>query len=74
MTRFRFSIANLLGLTTCVVSPASEFPKRPSDVAEWIISLKVHRLTVAGNRESKWPGIGLRTEGFLARLFKMLSS
>jgi hypothetical protein len=47
---------------------------RPSDVVDWIRctpGLKV--LNVAGNRESKAPGIGDRVEGFLAEMFRRLA-
>jgi hypothetical protein len=32
---------------------------------------KIRALNVAGNRESKSPGIGQRVETFLARLFRI---
>ena len=47
---------------------------RPSEVVEWIRSKGVRVLNVAGNRESKAPGIGARTERFLARVFRSLRS
>jgi putative molybdenum carrier protein len=39
-----------------------------SDVVEWLRrNLQIKRLNIAGNRESKNPGIGERVERFLAR-------
>lgn len=53
-----------MGLTICRVDDGL----RPSNVLEW---LEIHRprvLMVAGNRESKAPGIGARVEAFLGRI------
>jgi hypothetical protein len=41
-------------------------------VAEWIVENKVRVLNVAGNRESRAPGIGDRIERFLADVFRRL--
>jgi hypothetical protein len=45
---------------------------RPSDVGEWIRENNVKVLNVAENRESKSPGIGLRVDLFLGRVFRLL--
>ena len=45
---------------------------RPSDVAAWIAEQRVRVLNVAGNRESKAPGIGGRVERFLCVVFARL--
>jgi hypothetical protein len=44
-------------------------PVRPSEIAQWIAVNKIRVLNVAGNRESKAPGIGKRVEAFLLRVF-----
>jgi hypothetical protein len=44
----------------------------PSQVADWIREHKVKVLHIAGNRESKEPGIGERVGRFLAALFRRL--
>jgi hypothetical protein len=44
-------------------------PALPSQIAQWIRFNKIRVLIVAGNRESKAPGIGLRVEAFLGRVF-----
>lgn len=46
---------------------------RPSEVAAWIVEKGVKVLNVAGNREGTAPGIGQRTEAFLARVFARLA-
>jgi len=40
-------------------------------VARRIVMAKIHTLNIAGNRESKAPGIGVRAEAFLAGLFRI---
>jgi hypothetical protein len=45
---------------------------RPSEVADWIAANAFRVLNVAGNRESKSPGIGGRVERFLAEVFRQL--
>jgi hypothetical protein len=42
----------------------------PSDVAAWIVAEELRVLNVAGNRESKAPGIGARAERFLIAVFR----
>jgi hypothetical protein len=41
-------------------------------VPEWVAEKGVRGLNVAGNRESKAPGIGDRVERFLAEVFRQL--
>jgi hypothetical protein len=41
----------------------------PSVIARWIVTQNIRILNVAGNRESKAPGIGLLAEAYLAKLF-----
>jgi hypothetical protein len=42
-----------------------------SDVVEWLLrNPQIERLNIAGNRESKNPGIGERVERFLTAVFK----
>ncbi len=43
---------------------------RPSQVREWAEKHGVRVLNVAGNRESKSPGIGARAERFLEAMFR----
>jgi hypothetical protein len=45
---------------------------RPGEVRDWIVAKGIRTLNVAGNRESKAPGIGDRVERFLAAVFKRL--
>jgi hypothetical protein len=42
-------------------------------VVAWIRENDIKVLNVAGNRESKSPGIGLRVELFLGRVFRQLA-
>jgi hypothetical protein len=44
-------------------------PVHLSDVARWLTEHRIRSLNVAGNRESRSPGIGHRVEAFLYRLF-----
>jgi hypothetical protein len=44
---------------------------RPSHVIEWMTTHRVSVLNVAGNRESKNPGLGERVEAFLSRVFAL---
>jgi hypothetical protein len=45
----------------------------PSDVVQWLRqNPQIKRLNIAGNRESKSPGIGLRVERFLVVVFRRL--
>jgi hypothetical protein len=46
---------------------------RPSQVSTWIREKGIGILNVAGNRESKAPGIGSRVERFLAVVFNLLA-
>jgi hypothetical protein len=60
-----------MGRPVLIVAPGKDV--RPSDVADWIertSRLKV--LNIAGNRESRDPGIGARVERFLASVFRRL--
>jgi hypothetical protein len=45
---------------------------RPSEVVRWLRMNGWRSLNVAGNRESSNPGIGVRTERFLIRVFQLL--
>lgn len=45
---------------------------RPSDVAAWITGGRYKTLNVAGNRESKAPGIGAKVERFMAEVLRQL--
>jgi Circularly permutated YpsA SLOG family len=45
---------------------------RPSQVVAWLREQNVRLLHVAGNRESKDPGIGARVESFVGRVFRLL--
>lgn len=46
----------------------------PKEIAEWLVENNVRVLNVAGNRESKAPGIGKLVEKYLAAVFGALSS
>jgi len=58
------------GKTAVIVHDGA--PTLPSHVARWIRDHGIRTLNVAGNRESKAPGIGDRVERFLGRLFRRL--
>jgi hypothetical protein len=45
---------------------------KPSQVCAWIEANGVRMLNVAGNRESKSPGLGARVEAFMTRVFRRL--
>ena len=46
----------------------------PSDVVQWLRNNpEIHILNIAGNRESKNPGIGERVERFLTAVFKRVN-
>jgi hypothetical protein len=46
----------------------------PSDVVQWLRqNPQIKRLNIAGNRESKNPGIGARVERFLIAVFKRVN-
>lgn len=47
---------------------------RPSQVRAWLEEKGVRVLNVAGNRESKSPGIGERVERFLKEVLRRLES
>jgi hypothetical protein len=42
---------------------------RPSEVREWLATHRIATLNVARNRESSSPGIGVKVEAFLGRVF-----
>ena len=46
----------------------------PLLIARWIVAQNIRTLNVAGNRESKAPGIGVRAEAYLASLFAITQS
>jgi hypothetical protein len=48
-------------------------PSEGSSVATWIAENRIKVLNVAGNRESRSPGIGARVERFLTEVFRRLS-
>jgi Circularly permutated YpsA SLOG family len=45
---------------------------RPSELADWVARRGFGTLNVAGNRESKAPGVGARVERFMAEVFRRL--
>jgi predicted Rossmann-fold nucleotide-binding protein len=47
-------------------------PHRSRAIVEWIRGKEVKTLNVAGNRESKAPGIGAWVERYLAEVFRLL--
>jgi hypothetical protein len=58
-----------MGRPVLIVAPGKDV--RPSDVAHWIEHTpRLAVLNIAGNRESKDPGIGERVERFLASIFR----
>jgi hypothetical protein len=44
----------------------------PQQAADWLVANRVAVLNVAGNRESTSPGIGERTEAFMAEVIRIL--
>ncbi len=51
---------------------AFEGVTRPSQVCGWVEGKGVRVLNVAGNRESRVPGIGVRADRFLAAVLRQL--
>lgn len=47
---------------------------KPSEVAEWITRGRFRFVNIAGNRESKAPGIGAKVETFMAEVFRRIST
>ena len=54
--------------------PMSEFDVFSETIVAWIHEKGIRTLNVAGNRESTAPGIGLKAESFLRRVFLRLTS
>jgi hypothetical protein len=44
----------------------------PTEVANWIIVSRIRVLNIAGNRESKNPGIGQQAEALMLQVFALL--
>jgi hypothetical protein len=59
-----------MGRPSLLVIPGRSI--RPSQVADWLRAHPIQVLNVAGNRESKAPGIGERVERFIAEVFRQL--
>jgi hypothetical protein len=59
--------AETMGKPRMVLEPGSGV--RPSQVAAWLARRRVATLKVAGNRESRAPGIGERVERFPVAVF-----
>lgn len=57
-----------MGRPYLVVEPGKGV--RPSEVAEWIGRRGFKTLMVAGNRESKAPGIGIKVERFVGEVLR----
>lgn len=47
-------------------------PRRPAAVRGWFADRNWRRINVAGNRESRAPGIGAWVEAYLAEVFRLL--
>jgi hypothetical protein len=59
-------VALVKPLTTCEwPEGGTMFHPDPAYVQRWIRGLRIKTLNIAGNRESKSPGIGARVEAFL---------
>lgn len=63
--------AEAMGRPRMIVKPGQGV--KPSDVAAWLVLRRVKILNVAGNRESKSPGIGERVEAFMGAVFRQLA-
>lgn len=48
-------------------------PERAPAIALWLLDRKVHVLNIAGNRESKAPGIGAWVEKYLTDVFRIIT-
>jgi hypothetical protein len=68
--RMTIDHCRMVGRPFFVVMPMVTQPVR---VADWIRETGVRVLNVAGDRESKSPGIGDRAEAFLARVFRRMT-
>jgi hypothetical protein len=57
-----------------LLTPLPRQGVKPSDVAEWITRGGFKVLNVAGNRESKAPGIGVKVETFVGAVFRQIAA
>jgi hypothetical protein len=58
----------LAGMPWCVVHDPKSPP--PAEVADWLVRQGIAVVNVAGHRESSRPGIGVRAERYLRRVFE----
>jgi hypothetical protein len=59
-------------LTSVVVFGKPIEPKRPACIVDWIAEHGIRVLNIAGNRESRSPGIGAWVERYLTEVFRLL--
>ena len=72
--RLTLGLARLLSRAAFVVEPGEDgrpVPP-PAELADWLCDQAVGTLLVAGNRESKAPGIGTWVEAYLDEVFRSL--
>ena len=68
--RCTLAVCRAIGRPLLIVS---EGRTRPSEVAAWLEEHRVGVLNVAGNRQSKSPGLDSRVEAFMLRVFAWLA-
>jgi hypothetical protein len=70
--RTTLGLARLIGVPAFVVELREENPpsEPPARLVDWIRAHAPSTVLVAGNRESKAPGIGARVEAYLAEVFR----
>jgi hypothetical protein len=49
-------------------------PHRPQAIVQWVRDKQIRILNIAGNRESKAPGIGAWVERYLTEVFRLLKA
>ena len=74
--RLTLALAGIVGIPSCVVELGDDgrplLP--PEELADWLSDEAVGTLLVAGNRESKAPGIGEWVERYLTEVFRFAQS
>lgn len=69
--RLTAKICREMGKPLCLIAKADGF-LTAKEVADWILDNQLRIINVAGNRESKFPGIGAAVQIFLGKVFEIL--
>jgi hypothetical protein len=68
--RLTLGLARMVDIPNLVVIPEQDDP--PTRLADWLRAQGVPTLLIAGNRESRAPGIGAWVEAYLTEVFALL--